>query len=64
VNPFDLIVIKQLNKSILTNIEFSIDENDLTEKPVVNKITKAIKNKSQMIPSGGAIPPGKCCPTR
>jgi hypothetical protein len=64
VNPFDLIVIKQLNKSILTNIEFSIDENDLTEKPIVNKITKVAKNKSQMITSGGAIPPGKCCPTR
>ena len=40
VNPFDLTVIKQLNKSILTNIEFSIDENDLTHCQQNNKSCK------------------------
>lgn len=64
VNPIDSIVIKQLSRGLLQKIEFSIDINDLSGKTTVNKIPKKKKNKPQSIPAGGALPPGKCCPTR
>jgi len=64
VNPFDVIVIKQLGKGIFQSIEFSIDNSDLSPKAAVNKIPKQKKNRPETIFSGGRSPHGKCCPTR
>jgi hypothetical protein len=64
VNPFDVTVMKQLGKGIFQVIEFLIDDTDFSFRDTVNKIPKKKKNKPQSIPAGGALPPGKCCPTR
>ena len=48
VSPFDSVVVKQISRGLFLTIEFSIDNEDLSQKPNVNKIPKKKKVQKRL----------------